>query len=415
MAEAGKGDPVTALQLTGIELRQVRQPAPSETELTVETVADFQSFVELEPAWNALLNRAGVEHPFLTHEWVRTWWECFGAGKRLHVLIARRGREVVGLAPMMVSAGRMYGMRVRWLEFIYNDHTPRFDFIVDPSAEGVYDAFWRCLIEQQAFWDVLKLCQLPHGSRSLDEIPRLARASGFRLGLWSSGAAPYLPMNMSWDEYLKGVGRRGKKHRANLRNRMNRLSEIGQAEVEELTTINAAALEEGLRIESSVWKAKEGTAICSQPDVHLFYTRLAHRAATRGWLSLHFLKINGKRIAFDYSLRYRNRIYLLKQGYNAEYYQFSPYNLLGATVLQKSFEQGVLEYDFLGLEEEWKMTWTGEGRPHYWLYAFPDNRRARLLHSAKFEIIPELKQRRWFVGIRDAYAALKRRGLHVES
>ncbi len=52
---------------------------------SVEVVTDAAAFCRLEPEWNDAVERAGIRHPFLRHEWLRTWWECFGAGRDLHV------------------------------------------------------------------------------------------------------------------------------------------------------------------------------------------------------------------------------------------------------------------------------------------------------------------------------------------
>ncbi len=382
--------------------------------LSVETVSDYQSFVELEAEWTRLLEQAAIPHPFLTHTWVQTWWECFGVGKRLHILVVRDAGEVIAIAPLMVSEGRMYGLKVRWLEFIYNSHTPRFDFIVARNQEEAYQAIWKSLIDQRDLWDAMRLCQLPAGSPTLDEMVRLAACSGFRMGLWPSGDSPVLPLHGSWEDYLKSVGR---KHRSNLRNRTKRLNEAGDVRMEEITVAREAraALEEGLRIEALAWKAKHGTAIQSTPDVHLFYARLAQRAAGRGWLRLHFLSVNQRRIAFDYSLLYNNRIFLLKPGYDPEYSQYSPYNLLCSMVIEQAFRDGVAEFDFLGVSEEWKRTWTERAQRQFWLYIFPDDVRSGLLHSAKFRLAPSLRKKRLYVALRAAVASLKGRGLSLEA
>jgi CelD/BcsL family acetyltransferase involved in cellulose biosynthesis len=58
-------------------------------EYTVELVRDVETFAALREPWNALVERAGVAHPFLRHEWVQTWWESFGHGARLNVLVVR--------------------------------------------------------------------------------------------------------------------------------------------------------------------------------------------------------------------------------------------------------------------------------------------------------------------------------------
>ena len=69
-------------------------------------------------------------------------------------------------------------------------------------------------------------------------------------------------------------------------------------------------MEAGLRLEAAAWKGKARTAISCDADVARFYSTLAQRAAERGWMRLHFLQAP-QRVAFDYSLAYRNRIQLL--------------------------------------------------------------------------------------------------------
>jgi hypothetical protein len=61
---------------------------------SVETITDWESFLALEAVWNDTVDRARVAHPFLRHEWLRTWWECFGEGRRPHVLIVKSGSRV---------------------------------------------------------------------------------------------------------------------------------------------------------------------------------------------------------------------------------------------------------------------------------------------------------------------------------
>src|SRR5437867_10191820 len=120
---------------TTLLVRDVSSPA---TEFTVEVVSDYQAFLDLEPGWNNLLQGAGIDHPFLTHEWVRTWWQSFGSGKTLHIIAVQRRGKLVAIAPMMLSKERIYGLNVRLLEFIYNKYTERFDFIVARDAPESY-------------------------------------------------------------------------------------------------------------------------------------------------------------------------------------------------------------------------------------------------------------------------------------
>src|SRR5260370_29233610 len=76
-------------------------PSSSAPGLRVETVADVGSFLAPETPWNLLLREAGLPYPFLRHEWVRTWWECFGGDRQLRILLVKAGGHLIGLAPLM--------------------------------------------------------------------------------------------------------------------------------------------------------------------------------------------------------------------------------------------------------------------------------------------------------------------------
>ena len=129
----------------------------------------------------------------------------------------------------------------------------------------------------------------------------------------------------------------------------------------------------------------------SDPKVAEFYTRFAERAAERGWLELMFLKAAEKRIAFDYVLRAGNSLCGVKIGYDPEYHSYSPGNMLLNLILKDACARKVTEYDFLGIDDEWKFDWTNDTREHEWLYLFRDNLRTRVLYHVKHDLSPRLK------------------------
>jgi CelD/BcsL family acetyltransferase involved in cellulose biosynthesis len=87
------------------------EDAPEEVavlaKIGIETITDHQSFLDLEPVWNEVADAAGLGHPFLEYAWVRTWWESFGAGSTLHVLVLRAGHRPIAIAPLIMTPIRM--------------------------------------------------------------------------------------------------------------------------------------------------------------------------------------------------------------------------------------------------------------------------------------------------------------------
>jgi len=379
-----------AATITDLEKTPVTRPGRRSSEIRIEIIDGLQGFLDLEPIWNQVAEAAGLDHPFLEFIWVRTWWESFGAGSSLHVLVFRADERPIAIAPLMLTPIRMWGIKVRRLGFLYNAHVPCADFLIAERHEEVYRAIW-AHVSRNRSWDLLQLCQLPEGCATLEEMARLAAEARCRTGVWASDSSPYLPIGPSWDEYFASLTT---KHRSNLRNRFKRLKASGPVEMETISSGEALAdgLQDGLRLEAAAWKGDAQTAISCDPAVARFYSILAERAAERGWTRLHFLRVGEARVAFDYSLSYKNRIHLLKVGYDPAYAPFSPSNLLLCRVLQNAFEQGVAEYDFLGADAAWKLCWTKQLKRYCWLLIFSGTFKGRCLHLIKFQLIPLLKR-----------------------
>jgi CelD/BcsL family acetyltransferase involved in cellulose biosynthesis len=382
--------------MTGTATSVVDAPAPTPSlalvTCSVDIVTDERAFLDLEVEWNAAVDRAGLAHPFLRHEWIRTWWQCFGSGGRLHIIIVRVHGRIAAIAPLMAETVWMYGLPVRRLRLMHNEHTPRADFIVAEHPDESYRAIWAALGQATVAWDVLQLGQLPQQSPTCETIRAQAAADGCGIGVWHSGDAPYLELAGSWDQYFDA---RSAKFRQNVRNRLSRLKRIGAPVLETLDDAGdiMAAREDAFRLEASGWKDDAGTSVSANPAVHRFYSLLAERASTRGWLRLLFLRINGRRIAVSYGSLYANRLFLFKTGYDPEYAQCSPFKLLTYFALHDAFAAGLSEVDFLGDAEPWKLEWTATVRPHDWLFVFARSSRAGLLCRAKFQVLPAWK--RW--------------------
>jgi CelD/BcsL family acetyltransferase involved in cellulose biosynthesis len=373
--------------------------------ITVDVVNDYPTFVGLEGLWNDTVDRAVIGHPFLRHEWLRTWWDSFGANRQLLLMIVRSGRRVHAIAPLMTERARMYGIPVRRIQFLHNDHTPRADMIVAERPEESYLAIWQSLLRLRAHWDVMQLSQLTGESPTPALISQLAAREGLPVGVWRCDNAPYLELNGGWQGYFNSLTA---KLRQNIRNRLTRLTAFGEPALEVIADRDGVrnARRDALSLEASGWKRDQGTAILSDGNVERFYTDLSDRGAASGWLRLLFLKVGGQRIATSYSASYQGRLFMFKTGYDPAYAKCSPFKLLTYFAIQDAFDGGLREVDFLGDAEPWKLEWTASTRPHDWLFVFGRTSRGRLTHAAKFRALPALK--RWLRPLDRSRAALAR-------
>jgi CelD/BcsL family acetyltransferase involved in cellulose biosynthesis len=350
--------------------------------LTVEEIHSPDALAALGPAWDALAKEARLSHPFVSHLWTRTFWEAFGGSARLMVLVVHDGPRVVAIAPLARSTRRVLGLPYRVIGTIRNPHSPRCDLLVADRAEEACDAILGHLIGHAASWDVLELAHLPARSAAFAAMRASAGRAGLKTGVRDLGGSPFITLPERWDGFMTSLPTR---HRANLRSRRGRLERIGPVRLENITRgVSGRDVEDAFRLEAAAWKGSAGSAIVSDASTSQFYRALAARADALGWLVLQFLTVGGKRVAAAFTLRYANRVHVLKSGYDPDFSAYSPGNLLCQLALEDAVGDGLQEYDFLGDSDPWKMVWTSSVRPHRWLYVFPDHLRARLLFLAKF-------------------------------
>ncbi len=306
-------------------------------------------------------------------------------------MVVRAGNRILALAPLMLETARMYGIPVRRVQFLHNDHTPKADVIVAERPDEAYAALWKALQGGRTKWDVLQLSQLQYDSPTHEQMAHFAASAAYPTTLWQSDNSPYLALEHDWNAYLKGHA----KLRQNLRNRLNRLTkQCGEPTLEVISDRHAIrnARDEALKLEASGWKRHAGTAICSDPHVLRFYTLLADRAAASGWLRLLFLTVNGRRIAASYASRYQDRLSFFKTGYDPAFAAYAPFKLLTYFTIREGFSEGLREVDFLGDAEPWKLEWTATTRPHDWLFVFGHTARSSLVHTVKCRMLPAMKQ-----------------------
>src|SRR5437867_10152476 len=84
----GEAHPALRTPSVTVEHSEARVDAPP---LSVMEISDLGSFLDLEPVWDSLVQRAGICHPFLTHTWVRTWWNVLEGPTSCAFSPCRRG------------------------------------------------------------------------------------------------------------------------------------------------------------------------------------------------------------------------------------------------------------------------------------------------------------------------------------
>ena len=311
---------------------------------------------DARPLWDDLADRLEAS-PFLRAGWCEAWRRAFGKGTlEVHLLrdAADPSGPVVALLPLERRGGGLFSPT--------NWHTPEFAILSesDEATRALLQAVLRTRPQR------LVLNFIPREQARIVE--DLEQSAGFTSLQRVVQKAPYLPIEGSFEEYERVLG---SKMLANVRRRRRQLEKKGIVEFEfDRGTNLDPQLDEGFAIEASGWKGEGGTAILSDPKTDQFYREIARWAEGRGWLSLAFLRLDGKAIAFAMNLEQGERDYQIKSGYLQEYRNFGPGKLLHYEMSQRTFEHGFDFYEFLGTDLAWKLEWTDKTRERVRIEAY---------------------------------------------
>ncbi len=359
-----------------------------EDRLEVEELGSMVAFLALESEWNALVE-ASVALPFLRHECIRAWLFNFAPASRLAILIARdQGGNLVAALPLVLERGFVCGLPARQLVAAANTHSSRFDLIaLDPRNAG--RAFLDYLVQRPG-WDLLRIIDVHEGGAAW-QMYRAAEELGLPVGAWEGERSPYLAFPSTYEELL---ATKSPAFRANLRRRRRQLEKAGVLTLERVTSREGLIerLDEGLALERSGWKGRRGTAIAQDKRTRDFYTDVAKAAALHGYLSLFFLRLDGRPIAFHFGLVHDGIYSVPKLAYDEALRGASPGLVLVEEVIKDGISRGLRGYDFLGAEAEWKNKWSSSVRPNHWLFIFRDTLLGRALRRAKFGWLPAARR-----------------------
>jgi CelD/BcsL family acetyltransferase involved in cellulose biosynthesis len=332
----------------------------------------------LQIQWDELVERQGLGLGF-QFEWCRVLWDLHRNQHELQLLQAWDDRRLVGLAPLVTKYVRQKGVTLRWMQSLFALHeihgTP---FIAGEGNHGSIEALLDHVLGDGKSWDLWTMHFVKDDGQAAIFETQLRR-HGVPFVAADTKKSPYMPIKASWEEQSKSLQAR---FRTTVRSRERRLREKGKLTLEYLDT--PSRLEAGLKaiqvIEADSWKLGAGTALTQDPKQWPFYVRYGELAAAKGSLRLPVLFLDGEPIAYDYSIMHKGVYYLLKTSYRNSYRQDYPGTVLRKMVVENLSAEQTKEFDFLGLDEEWKMKWTDTVRAHVAYTVFNRTLSGRYVH-----------------------------------
>ena len=356
---------------------------PLDDMTTVERIEDLEGFRRIREAWDDLLADSDADVPFLTWEWLYTWWTHLSLGRRLCILAVRRGGTLVAIAPLAARRRGLSGLlTLPTLEFLGTGHvgSDYLDLIVRRGHEAIAT---QALAEHLDRGDLaLELGQLRKDGCAARELAGRLRLRGWRLSDQAADVCPYARLaGHTWGSYLEGLG---SSHRYNFRRRLRNLSKRFEVRMERATSPGERhqALELLIAMHNQRWSERGGSNALHTPSLVAFHREIVGRSSERGWLRLLVLWLDDRPVASLYGFMYRRVFYFYQAGFDLEHRKDSVGLVTMGLAVKSAIEEGAEEFDMLHGSEEYKFRWTREVRALEKLDLYPPHARGALSRGA---------------------------------
>lgn len=347
----------------------------------ITRITSEEEVANLESVWNRLSECATDPNVFMTYGWFRAWNQRFAqedrSGRRLNVLVIKKGSAVVGIAPLILRKVSRFGFGARKLEFVGRDGD-YYDLVLGDDPAGQSEATVAFLAQTQDQWDLVNLRDLRDTGDNISRVTDALTRAGltYRL-LPEEERCPYLAIDAPWSVMLTRRSASSRHVFRNQQSRLNRMCGEGlRVRIIENPLDEPGLLGKLIALESQkhVGGKLSPPVIGRYPEV---FQSLFDTLGPRGWLYIALMEQVDRPLAWRLGFRCGKKLWGYLTAYDHSFAHLSPGTMLIPPVVDYGLAHGFDEYDFLRGEESYKTRWSTGVHQSYWLRVWSGNWIAR--------------------------------------
>lgn len=309
------------------------------------------------PAWRRLLAGDPDRHIFASPRWNKLWWEEFKAGKDLFLVVMKRGDAVAAVVPLYrkIEGGRKILRFVGGIDLA--DYLGPICSLEDRA--DVADTLVEWLTTTAVEWDEFDAHNMPVPFGFAEFLVERADRKGLTFTIDQEETSAVLLLPQDWDVYLESLDSKERRELKRKRRRLGR--EHPDAALRTATT---ETLDADLRTFVEMHRGAEGhKGHFMRPEIATFFERVARSFIEVDWLRLDFLEIDGRAVASTFSFQTDTTFYLYNSAYEPDAARLSPGLVLVSQLVERSIEEGLVQFDFLRGPERYKYQLGGQAVP----------------------------------------------------
>lgn len=318
---------------------------------TARTITRLSELDSISSAWLLLWKNHGRANPFTHPSWIEPWLKHLGGSVRPFVVSLWQDNLLIGLAPLGVQNFGPW----RRLVFLGSPMADYPDLLIDPDHTSLIDFLVEYLLKQK--WNWLDLVDISQRSPFLNSLTAAFSLYGLTPIIKQASICPGIRIRAGWDEYW---AQKKSKTRYTINKKAKRLGhEKGPLKLEVLSDGLAVmkGLEEASRIHAARWARQHTRTIFSEKKGQEFFSEALAGLSGEGIVRLYLLRAGSALTAFCLSFVGDGIHYYYIPGFDQAYSKDSPGHLLLREIIREAHDQGLLLFDFMKGDEEYKDRW----------------------------------------------------------
>ncbi|HKY53911.1 MAG TPA: GNAT family N-acetyltransferase [Anaerolineales bacterium] len=329
------------------------------SDIHVKPINDRETFANLKDQWKEVLSESPIQSAFLSWEWLYSWWSVYGEHKRLQLITAWRGSQLVGVAPLMLEERGKLGVGLRVLTSLGTPQSDIGGFIYRQDDTEVVNSLFDYLSKQMNEWDIIELNEFLGSSLECSALKQTFSHD------YSSITEEikqhfYILLEGNWESYLKNLP---KKFRYNLGRAVRLAEEIGPVECKHYTGENLN--EDVIHTIVQINRYSHFPRLYNLSAEQAFLKILAQQMSHSSWFGAYLLFVNKQPVAYEYGFHYNSRFEDWRAGFDTRLASnISIGKALAMMVIQACYDQKITEIDFLRGDEPYKLEWKPAAREY---------------------------------------------------
>lgn len=324
-------------------------------QLQLRVVNTSEEFYKLKQQWDKILSKLAECPPFLTWEWMYTWWEIYKTtNTHLLILVLQEESEIIAIAPLYIrDSGVPFFLKTVY--FLGTGEPEKsevcseyLDFICLPLYEKtICNNLSEYFHTNKNIWDRIQFTRiLANSSLITNFLPKIS-AADYHIEKNMGGLRYSIELPELWESYLMSLK---PSMRRSIRVARKRIGQYKSYSVELISKEECleAVMKKLALLHTASWQKRGSHGAFASQEFCEFHHKIAELFLARDRLVIIVIKLSDEVVGILYNFKVKKTNYYYQSGLNLNSYSSLKLGvLLHSEAIKKSIDEKFKRYDFM--------------------------------------------------------------------